>query len=102
MCSKPLASRPRHTGQSHRNRGLHRFRLRRRRLQSHVIHRVSGFLNRRLGHQRRRFEGVKTLHLSIYHIISIEEVGLAHKGLKFKKDKSHLVVLTTDQPPPKG
>lgn len=52
--------------------------------------------------QRRRFEGVKTLHLSIYHIISIEEVGLAHKGLKFKKDKSHLVVLTTDQPPPKG
>ena len=52
--------------------------------------------------QRRQFEGVKTLHLSIYTINSIEEVGSDHKGLKFKKDKSHLVVLSTDQTPPKG
>jgi hypothetical protein len=52
--------------------------------------------------QRRQFEGVKTLHLSIYGIISIEEVGPEHKGLKFKKDKSHLVVLSTDPVPPKG
>ena len=46
--------------------------------------------------QRRHFEGVNTLHLSIYSIISVEEVGAGHKGLKFKKDKSHLVVLSTD------
>jgi hypothetical protein len=52
--------------------------------------------------QRRQFEGVKTLHLSIYSIISIEEVGPEHKGLKFKKDKSHLVVLSVDPIPPKG
>lgn len=52
--------------------------------------------------QRRQFEGVKSLHLSIYSIISIEEVGSDHKGLKFKKDKSHLVVLSSDQPPSKG
>jgi len=52
--------------------------------------------------QRRQFEGVKTLHLSIYSIISIEEVGPEHKGLKFKKDKSHLVVVSTDPVPPKG
>jgi hypothetical protein len=52
--------------------------------------------------QRRQFEGVKTLHLSIYSIISIEEVGPEHKGLKFKKDKAHLVVVSRDPFPPKG
>jgi len=52
--------------------------------------------------QKRQFEGVKTLHLSIYSIISIEEVGEEHKGLKFKKDKSNLVVLSPELPQPKG
>jgi len=52
--------------------------------------------------QKRQFEGVKTLHLSIYSIVSIEEVGEEHKGLKFKKDKSNLVVLTLEQPQPSG
>jgi hypothetical protein len=52
--------------------------------------------------QRRQFEGVKTLHLSIYSILSIEEVGEDHKGLKFKKDKSNLVVLSSEQRQPKG
>lgn len=47
---------------------------------------------------KRRFEHVKTLHLSIYTILSIEEVGPDHNGLKFKKDKSNLVVLNTSQP----
>lgn len=51
--------------------------------------------------QKRHFEGVKSLHLSIYSIISIEEVGLEHKGLSFKKDKSNLVVLSSDQTAPK-
>lgn len=40
---------------------------------------------------RVRFENVKSLHLSIYSVISIEEVGPEHKGLKFKKDRSNLV-----------
>ena len=44
---------------------------------------------------KKRFEGVKTLHLSIYAVISIEEVGADHKGLSFQKDKSNLVVLST-------
>jgi len=52
--------------------------------------------------QKRQFEGVKTLHLSIYSIISIEEVGEDHKGLKFKKDKSNLVVLSPEQPQRSG
>ena len=50
--------------------------------------------------QKKRFEGVKCLHLSIYTIISIEEVGAEHKGLKFKKDKSNLVVLSSDNKVP--
>jgi len=49
---------------------------------------------------KKRFEGVKTLHLSIYSILSIEEVGPGHKGLKFKQDKSNLVVLSRDMHPP--
>ena len=51
---------------------------------------------------KKHFEDVKTLHLSIYSIISIEEVGPEHKGLKFKKDKSNLVVLSGEQNLPKG
>ncbi len=49
----------------------------------------------------KRLEGVKTLHLSIYTILSIAEVGKQHKGLKFRKNKSNLLVLpTTDRPLP--
>ncbi len=46
--------------------------------------------------RKRRFEGVKSLHLSIYAIISIEEVGADHDGLHFQKDKSNLVVFSGD------
>lgn len=46
---------------------------------------------------KKRFELVKTLHLSIYTILSIEEVGKGHKGLSFKKDKSNLLVLPGSQ-----
>ena len=40
---------------------------------------------------KKRLENVKSLHLSIYSIISIEELGLEHQGLKFEKDRSNLV-----------
>jgi hypothetical protein len=48
---------------------------------------------------KRRLTDVKTLHISIYTIISIEEVGPAHTGLRFKKDKSNLLVLPGTAPP---
>lgn len=51
---------------------------------------------------KRRLADVKTLHLSIYTIISIEEVGPAHKGLHFKKDKSNLLVLPGTAQPSKN
>ena len=44
---------------------------------------------------KKRLENVKSLHLSIYTILSIAEIGLNHKGLAFKKDKSNLLVLPT-------
>ncbi len=47
---------------------------------------------------KRRFAEVKTLHLSIYTVLSIEEVGPQHAGLRFKKDKSRLLVLPGSAP----
>lgn len=48
---------------------------------------------------RVRFENVKSLHLSIYSIISVEEVGLEHKGLSFKKSRSNLVAFPSGNNP---
>lgn len=42
---------------------------------------------------KNRFKDVRALHVSIYTILSVEEVGPNHKGLSFEKDKSNLVVL---------
>jgi len=44
------------------------------------------------------FENVKTLHLSIYSILSISEVGEKSKSLNFKNDRSNLLVLATESP----
>ncbi len=45
---------------------------------------------------RIRFQKTKNLHLSIYSIISIEEVGMEHCGLIFKNEKANLVVFPSD------
>ena len=51
---------------------------------------------------KKRLENTRSLHLSIYTILSIEEVGLDQPGLRFKTDKSNLVVLpTAEKPTPK-
>ena len=55
---------------------------------------------------QQRFENVNGLHLSIYSIISIEEIGSGGSGrgkttgLKFKKTKSNLIAFPGDQPNP--
>ena len=52
---------------------------------------------------QKRFENVKSLHLSIYNIISIEEIGIEHKGLSFDKDRSNLISFPSEfGPPPLG
>lgn len=48
---------------------------------------------------RKRFENVKSLHLSIYSVVSIEELGMKHVGLKFRKDKSNLISFPSDHSP---
>jgi hypothetical protein len=47
---------------------------------------------------KKRFELTKALHLSIYSILSIEEVGSKNRGLKFRKNKSNVIVLSPDAP----
>lgn len=48
---------------------------------------------------QKRLEDVKSLHISIYSIISIEEKGLKPKHLAFKEDKSKLLVIPTNPTP---
>ena len=45
---------------------------------------------------QKRLENVKSLHLSIYSIISIEEVGYDAPKLHFNTDKSNLIALPKD------
>lgn len=46
---------------------------------------------------KKRFENVQSLHLSIYSLVSVEELGLKHKGLNFKKDRSNLIAFKLPQ-----
>lgn len=46
------------------------------------------------------FENVRTLHLSIYSILSVTEVGEGKKSLNFKNDKSNLFILNQEHPKP--
>lgn len=41
---------------------------------------------------QKKLEHTKSLHLSIYSILSIEEVGKTNVGLSFEKNKANLVV----------
>ncbi len=47
---------------------------------------------------QKRLKNVKSLHLSIYSIVSVEEIGQDSPDLTFNKDKSNLVVLPQDTP----
>lgn len=51
---------------------------------------------------KKKFENTKSFHLSIYSIISIEEVGEDIAALKFEQNKNNLLVLpeNNNQPPP--
>lgn len=46
------------------------------------------------------FADVRSLHLSIYSIVSVEEVGHKHIGLKFKKNRSNLIAFPGETPTP--
>jgi hypothetical protein len=44
---------------------------------------------------RRRFENVRSLHLSIHRVLEIQEVGVEHEGLKLDADRSKLIPFPT-------
>ena len=44
-----------------------------------------------------KFENTKSLHLSLYSIVSIEEIGEGHPGLKFDKDRSGILVFPQNE-----
>jgi hypothetical protein len=50
--------------------------------------------------KRKKFENVKTLHLSVYSIFSITEMGLETPKLAFKNDKSNLLMMSPPSAPP--
>ncbi len=49
--------------------------------------------------RKRKFENVKTIHLSIYCILSICEMGLEVPKLAFRNDKANLLMMQS-QPTP--
>ncbi len=50
--------------------------------------------------KKKKFENIKTLHLSIYSILSIAEMGLEVPKLAFKNDKSNLLMMQSQPTPP--
>lgn len=48
---------------------------------------------------KKNFENIKTLHLSIYSVLSIAEMGPKTPKLAFKNDKSNLFVLPQSPQP---
>lgn len=47
----------------------------------------------------RRYEHTRRLHLNVFSIQSIAEVGVDHPGLKLEQERSNLVVLPPPRPP---
>lgn len=50
--------------------------------------------------KKKKFENIKTLHLSVYSILSIAEMGLEVPKLAFKNDKANLLMMPSQPAPP--
>jgi hypothetical protein len=50
--------------------------------------------------KRKKFENVKTLHLSVYSILSIAEMGQESPKLAFKNDRANLLMMPSQPSPP--
>jgi len=66
-------------------------------LSDFVFEKSSLVINPKEEELAKRFENIKSLHLSLYSIVSIAETGAEHAGLKFDRDKSNLVVLPSNE-----
>ena len=60
-------------------------------LSDFIFHSRSNLLNPQDEYAKKRFQKTKSLHLSIYNILSVEEVGEENQGLGLAHDKSKLL-----------
>ena len=66
-------------------------------LSDFVFQSRSTLLNPQDEYAKKRFQKTKSLHISIYNIISVEEVGEENEGLHLAHDKSKLLVFNPDK-----
>ena len=66
-------------------------------LSDFVFHSNSSLLNPQDEYAKKRFQKTKSLHLSIYSIISVEELGDDNQGLQLADDKSKLLLFSPDK-----
>ena len=65
-------------------------------LSDFVFHSRSRLLNPQDEYTKKRFQNTKSLHLSVYNILSVEEVGEENAGLSLAHDKSKLIPFNPD------
>lgn len=51
---------------------------------------------------KEHFSAVRRMHLAIYHIVSVEELGAGRSGLKLQRGKTNVVVLPHPSGPEKS
>ena len=70
-------------------------------LSGFIFEKSSILVNPEIENQIKEFENIQTLHISVYSIVRIAELGQHLKPLSFENDKSNLVTLPTNhQDPP--
>ena len=66
-------------------------------LSDFVFHSRSALLNPQDEYAKKRFQKTKSLHLSIYNILSVEEIGEDNTGLQLAEEKSKLLLFDPDK-----
>ena len=66
-------------------------------LSGFLFHSATGLINPRDEYAKKRFQKTKTLHISIYNIITIEEVGDDHPGLHLAPKEGQLLSFDPDR-----
>ena len=67
-------------------------------LSGFIVHSSTGIINPRDEYAKKRFQKTKTLHISIYNIVTIEEVGEEHPGLQLAPKEGQLLNFDPDRP----
>ena len=65
-------------------------------LSDFIFHSRSNLLNPQDEYAKKRFQKTKSLHISGYNILSVEEVGEENSGLSLGQDKSKLLLFNPE------